>query len=180
MRILSGKWRPGPRRAAMASGITALAALAMTTAVPAMAAPAAVHLSSYGLREAQTQRCLDSNAAGAVYTNPCQVRVGGPDNQYQMWDEVDYQETAGGVTYYVFALKDHATGRCLDSNASGKLYTSPCQAPGNLYQDWNWDSTGSALTDYETGRCLDNNSAGQAYTLACNGGDYQLWVELEG
>jgi hypothetical protein len=180
MRILSGTWRPGPRRAAMACGIAALVALAMTTAAPAMAAPAFYTGGWYGLRDAQTDRCLDSNAAGAVYTNPCQVRVNGPDNSYQIWDEVDYRETVGGVTYYVFALQDDATGWCLDSNASGKLYTRPCQAPGNLYQDWNWDDATGTITDYETGRCLDSNSAGQAYTLPCNGGGYQLWVDLEG
>ena len=78
------------------------------------------------------------------------------------------------MTYTVWGLQDYSTRRCLDSDASGKVYTSPCQAPGNLYQDWSNDGKGADM-DYETSRCLDSNSAGQVYTLPCNGGNYQNW-----
>jgi len=72
------------------------------------------------------------------------------------------------------SISDGQTGRCLDSNYAGNLYTNPCQAPGNTYQTW-WPA-GQALFDGATGRCLDSNYAGNAYTLPCNGGPFQLWL----
>jgi len=43
------------------------------------------------------------------------------------------------------SISDGQTGRCLDSNYAGNLYTNPCQAPGNTYQTW-WPA-GQALFD---------------------------------
>jgi serine/threonine-protein kinase len=187
---LPGKWHSAARGAAVA-GAT-LMALAMTGAAPAMAAsgdlsaPAIaanaaaaaqaqpIHTwPGLGLQDAQTSRCLDSNTAGAAYTNPCQW----PGNHYQDWTMTEWEAIAPtGVPYDFFSFQDDATGRCLDSNAAGALYTSPCQTPGNTYQKWYSPGGGQvSLSDGQTELCLDSNSAGRAYTHACNGGNYQNW-----
>jgi hypothetical protein len=135
---LPGKWHSAARGAAVA-GAT-LMALAMTGAAPAMAAsgdlsaPAIaanaaaaaqaqpIHTwPGLGLQDAQTSRCLDSNTAGAAYTNPCQW----PGNHYQDWTMTEWEAIAPtGVPYDFFSFQDDATGRCLDSNAAGALYTA--------------------------------------------------------
>ncbi len=125
------------------------------------------------IKDVKTLRCLDSNATGNVYTNPCW-----PGDSYQEWDLYQYIESLPTTTVYFYAFKDVATGRCLDSNAAGNLYTThPCQAPGNTYQDWVPMNPvlGDSYFDYATGRCLDSNATGNAYTLPCNGGPYQEW-----
>jgi serine/threonine-protein kinase len=48
-------------------------------------------------------------------------------------------------------LIDHKTGRCLDSNSRGRVYTLPCN--GGRYQIWDETSAGE-LMNSETGLCL--------------------------
>jgi hypothetical protein len=95
--------------------------------------------------------CLDSNAAGNVYVLPCQL----PGNKYQDWNWTEWKAYSPYQGYYYFySLQDQATGRCLDSNAGGSVYTNPCQAPGNAYQDWYWgagmNKNTSKFTDVAT------------------------------
>ncbi|GGR51831.1 hypothetical protein GCM10010219_66170 [Streptomyces netropsis] len=68
-------------------------------------------------------QCLDSNKAGKVYILRCE---NGNDNQ--KWYE---QKTSTG-----WRLKNKATGRVLDSNFSGSVYTNFDEGDGNKHQRW--------------------------------------------
>ncbi|MFE9256388.1 ricin-type beta-trefoil lectin domain protein [Streptomyces sp. NPDC006879] len=65
--------------------------------------------------------CLDSNAAGKVYLNPC-----GSNNNYQKWWET---KTSTG-----WKITNKATGRVLDSNSRQQVYTLPDN--GGKNQRW--------------------------------------------
>lgn len=79
----------------------------------------------YQVRNAQTDRCLDSDWSGALYTSGCQ-----DSNRWQKWfvtsnnwDQVRFFDNV-------------ETGRCLDANVpDGRPYTNAvCYSGG--YQDW--------------------------------------------
>ena len=84
----------------------------------------------------------------------CQV----PGNKYQDWSWTEWQVSSPYGDYDLYSIRDQATGRCLDSNAAGQVYTNPCQAPGNAYQDWYWGAGSyadhSMFTDVATSRPL--------------------------
>jgi len=185
------------RRYSVAAATAAMVALAVAgSTTPVMAAPArpassiaptrsASSTFVVGIRDRQTGRCLDSNANGNVYTTwPCQA----PGNHYQDWIPTIYPVNTGVGNLFTVSYRDYATGRCLDSNYAGNVYTTwPCQAPGNTYQLWFATAYNNPAlfgigtdADWQTARCLDSNANGNAYTLLCNGGNFQNWQEIGG
>lgn len=81
-------------------------------------------------------------------------------------------------------LRNWATGRCLDSNSGGDVYTLPCQS-GNGYQTWSVvylyhsDYDVVQIKNKATGRCLAqaNSAIGTAPCAGYNdwGYELQLW-----
>ncbi|KAA9379658.1 ricin-type beta-trefoil lectin domain protein [Microbispora cellulosiformans] len=145
---------------AFAAALTATAFGVTAYQTPASAAPLPL------LRSVQTGACLDSNASGNAYTNPCSS-----GNNYQRWNYYSGN--------YAILFQNYATGRCLDSNLSGSAYTNPCSA-GNAYQNWqivNTSGSSFELQDIATGKCLQTDGTGAVFTSSCNvGNNAQRWV----
>ncbi|MFB9622734.1 RICIN domain-containing protein [Nonomuraea helvata] len=141
------------------------------------------------LRNWETGLCLDSNFDGRVYTLGCN------SGNYQRWI---IETWGGGIPRGPddgplppegvnegpwFALRNAATGRCLDSNGRD-VYTTPCQT-GNAYQAWLvWDLWSDNLTiqPYTYGFAghnprgsLDSDRAGHVYVHEENDGGFQNW-----
>jgi hypothetical protein len=104
------------------------------------------------LRNVATDRVLDSNENGQVYTLPVNYC------DYQKWKVVQYG------THVM--LHNLATGIVLDSNFEGSVYTLS-ENKGD-YQKWRMEGPGNEtffLTNVATGRVLDSNPEGKTYTL---------------
>lgn len=182
--LFNGRWRAAAVAAAavaaltVAGGTHATAAstpLALTVAGGTHAMTTTTPSQIWEIKDLQTLRCLDSNAAGNVYTNPCQT----PGNPFQDWVRVNWTVDFCGVgcPAHFYSFEDLETGRCLDGNSTNSVYTLPCQAPGNLYQVW-LQFGPSSLMSHATTFCLDSNYNGNAYALPCNGGNYQNWNQI--
>jgi hypothetical protein len=154
------------RRRGLTACAAALGSTALTVGLAVTPASASTYLFTTRWRDYQTALCLDSNYAGAVYTNPCYA--GG--DTYQNWEF--YSGTYAGN------YQDQQTGLCLDSNYAGAVYTDACDSD-DTYQNWTLggEGPGETIQDYQTGLCLDSNSAEAVYTYACNWNDtYQNWT----
>ncbi|MET8983759.1 RICIN domain-containing protein [Streptomyces sp. NPDC004539] len=83
------------------------------------------------VRDSAVWTCLDSNHAGAVYGLNCN------NGDYQRWRVDDlgsrWIERMQRHTN-VYRIVNKATGRCLDANYDGAVYTLPCN--GGNYQVW--------------------------------------------
>ncbi|MFI5987263.1 RICIN domain-containing protein [Streptomyces sp. NPDC051555] len=85
---------------------------------------------------------------------------------------------AGEATWY----RNVQTGRCLDSNPSGKVYTSPCADKYNFYRQWQRTVVNGKirLKNMATNRCLTLNDSWSEIvrTDPCGIDDNELWWEL--
>ncbi|MFG2971073.1 hypothetical protein ACGFZS_48175 [Streptomyces sp. NPDC048288] len=119
--------------------------------------------------------CLDSNAAGDLYTNPCQE-----GNNYQKWVIVyDSHVNYGQVKIY-----NVATGRYLwwaQTTPFTQVYF-PSTDP--YYQQQIWEAVGSSwdkfqLKDpdwsYGAHWCLYADGNGDAHATGCNPNGTNLW-----
>ena len=125
----------------------------------------------YMIRNWATNRCLDSNGVGNVYTMACQA---GNDHQRWTW-EISGKGPAGNDQVW---LKNVATQRFLGVDSpSGPVYAG--DSPADAY----WEGIGPDWQHVQLSpnlwRCLDSNlgsnGVGQVYILFCNGGGYQQW-----
>jgi len=70
-------------------------------------------------------------------------------------------------------LRNWETGRCLDADNSGSIYTLPCQS-GNAYQTWqpvylrHTSADEVQIRNKATGRCLHVNGNGALTTYWCD------------
>ncbi|MEV6675219.1 hypothetical protein [Streptomyces sp. NPDC051162] len=69
------------------------------------------------------KKCLDSGRDGSVYVMNCD----GGD-----WQSWYHTKTSTG-----WRVTNKKSGRVLDSNSSGSVYTNPDEGDGNKYQRWN-------------------------------------------
>jgi hypothetical protein len=74
------------------------------------------------IKNVETDRALDSNTGGSVYTNP-----------YLNWENNRYQRWLMTGNNTVTQLQNVATGLCLQTNGHGDLFTTSC---GSNFQDW--------------------------------------------
>ncbi|KOV84970.1 hypothetical protein [Nocardia sp. NRRL S-836] len=91
------------------------------------------------IKHASARTCLDSNAAGAVYTRVCES-----GNRNQQWDN----STLG-------KFKNVATGRCLASTGSAVLTLGACSDTRT-----NWTTTSGSpkyIKNVNYGICAHNN-----------------------
>ncbi|KGT88356.1 hypothetical protein NG99_21620 [Erwinia typographi] len=111
------------------------------------------------LRQNNTSNALDANMAEDVYTNKFSS-----SNPYMRWKLKSYWTNAEGETYYT--LTHLKSGKVLDSNSAGKVYTKKWN--GGRYQQWKLlkysDGSQIQLINVATGRILDANSNKNIYT----------------
>ena len=86
-------------------------------------------------------------------------------------------DPASAYAPFYVKYQDMQTGRCLDSNWNGAVYTLGCNSGSyQVWDSWAWAGN-NPVVNKATGRCLDSNWNGAVYTLPCNGGDHQKWTE---
>ncbi|ANZ42249.1 hypothetical protein BBK82_46280 [Lentzea guizhouensis] len=134
--------------AAVAAAATLLLGAASGTATATTGQQEAAGIN---IKHASVRTCLDSNAAGAVYTHNCN------GNDYQEWEN-----------YTPGKFRNKATQRCLGSNGNSVFTTANCAAGST-----NWTTTSGSpkhIKHATTGVCLHNAGGhGSAVGLAACG-----------
>ncbi|MGW2445771.1 RICIN domain-containing protein [Streptomyces sp. NPDC001675] len=160
--------RRGSRKAFTFLG-RSLAVLSILGGTAAMSTSSASAAGSDFLRNWENGRCLDSNAAGEVYTNPCQF-----GNNYQQWQILNLHH--GEFGYDVAQFKNVATGLYL------RYVDYPQTGPYTDAQRTYWAGAGSdwqhaALLPQAGGAniCLSGDGGGIVWTEPCSGAGYQNW-----
>lgn len=112
----------------------------------------------------QTSLCLEgkkawSGGGGSVSINACHGK------QSQEWT----RKTDGTIENMATITKHSPTGQCLETDKSGKVYTSKCS--GSNFQKW---TQGVELKNSGSGMCLESDKS-KVYTKKCNKLYPQTW-----
>jgi hypothetical protein len=82
----------------------------------------------------------------------------------------------------IYALRNGATGACLDANSAGvRGYTCNSASLTNGYQGWYLDVTAAPafrLHNVYTNKCLTALNASVVVMAACGSGSNQLWTNI--
>ncbi|MFE6775867.1 RICIN domain-containing protein [Streptomyces sp. NPDC057702] len=151
------------KRIGTISGSVVLAAVTLTWAGSAQAAP------SYVLKNHKTGLCLTAGSTdGGFATRDCTK-----GDLYQRFSLVPLDD--GTVE-----IMSEGTGKCLDGSHAGNIYQTTCN-PENPYMHWYVTERGTDSYSYRSkgsDLCLDSASDGRAYGHTCNDGEYQVWSRL--
>jgi hypothetical protein len=80
-----------------------------------------------------------------------------------------------------YTVVQYATGRCLDSNGAGSVYTSICGPADNPYQHWHTGPfTSASFQNAATGRLLDGNGSSVYTSVPANANNpYEIWTDIQ-
>lgn len=148
--------------------VVALAtALGLIGAVSVSGSAQAATRSPMVIKNMQTDRCLSSNSAGTVHSNPCS----GSDNQ--IWDR-----TLDGDSNST--LRNRATGRYLQAHANETVTTQP--RSGSAAQKWRISHSPHEgywrIKNLGNGKCLSNYGSSDprtTRTLTCGPSTFDAW-----
>jgi hypothetical protein len=119
------------------------------------------------LKNTGNGRCLAENVPLA--TTVTQV-CSGPSINPQVWNQIN---TGSG-----FLIRNTFTGRCLDNNTAGGVFTSPCNASirSQLWRRLNTSVTTARFVSVGTNRYLESTPAGTVFSNLAPGGALQIWA----
>ncbi|MER5492080.1 RICIN domain-containing protein [Streptomyces sp. NPDC002490] len=69
-----------------------------------------------------------------------------------------------------------ATGRCLESDATDRVYTRVCDAGAQQRWTVSGSTSGYYLKNQVTGRCLDSDTLGEVVTYSCTTAARGRWI----
>jgi hypothetical protein len=119
------------------------------------------------LKNTGNGRCLAENVVPA--TAVTQVCSGAAINP-QVWSQIN---TGSG-----FLIRNTFTGRCLDNNPAGSVFTSPCNSTvrSQLWRRLNTSVTTARFISIGTTRYLESTAAGAVFSNPAPGGSLQIWA----